>query len=69
MRDHIGCRSSVYGIERRVWIQFDKGEMRTSEGMEWKIARIGARNLLNQQEMVYLTHGTNLSDHSADFCG
>jgi hypothetical protein len=31
-------------------MQFDSGEMRTSDGIEWKIARIGARNLLNQQE-------------------
>ena len=43
--------------------------MRTSEGMEWKIATIGARNLLNQQETVDLTHGINLSDHSAGLCG
>jgi hypothetical protein len=33
-----------------VWIQFDSGEIRTSDGIEWKTVRIGARNLLNQQE-------------------
>jgi hypothetical protein len=33
-------------------MQFESGEMRTSEGMEWKIVRIGARNLLNQQETI-----------------
>jgi hypothetical protein len=30
-------------------MQFDSGEMRTSEGIEWKIAKMGARNLSNEQ--------------------
>jgi hypothetical protein len=33
-------------------MQFDSGEMRMSDGIEWKTVRIGARNLLNQQETM-----------------
>jgi len=33
-------------------MQLDSGEIRTSEGMEWKIVRIGAKNLSSEQKTM-----------------